>query len=236
MTGARRKRAYGGAALIERSDAYGVALDGKPVMTPAKAPLLVPSRRLAEALVEEWASQGPELDPLAMPLTRLAGAAIDLVAPNRDELVARTADYAATDLLCYRAEGPPPLVERQQAGWQPVLDWAAQRYGAPLEVTAGVIAVAQPPEALEAFRRAVAALDDLRLTALAAAAAACGSLLLALALAEGRLDAEEAWRLSQLDETYQSELWGEDAEAAVRRRALKAEIAGAARLLALMAG
>lgn len=235
MTLTRRKRAYRGVAVVPLEGGFGIALDGKPVVTPAKARLVLPSRPLAEAVAAEWEAQGPEIDPLAMPLTRLAGSAIDLVGPSRAEVIARTAAYAATDLLCHRADGPAALVARQQAAWQPVLDWAALRYRAALEVTAGVIAVEQPAAALEALRRAVAAYDDMRLTAVAAATAACGSLLLGLALAEGHIDAEAASALSQLDEAYQSERWGEDAEAARRRQALRADIAAAARFLILLA-
>ncbi|HLI13277.1 MAG TPA: ATP12 family protein [Alphaproteobacteria bacterium] len=231
----RRKRVYDRVEVAQEADGYGILLDGKPLRTPAKAPLRVPGRRLAEAIAAEWAAQGAELDPAAMPLTRLAGSAIDLVGPNRPEIVSRTAAYAATDLLCYRAEAPPELVERQDAAWQPILDWLAQRYGAVLRVTQGIMAVEQPAEALTALRSPVEAADNLRLTALAALAAACGSLAIALGVAEGRLDAEAAWALSQLDETYQIEQWGEDAEAASRRAALRAEIAAAAQFLALLA-
>jgi chaperone required for assembly of F1-ATPase len=231
----RGKRRFRQAAVEALPAGYRIALDGKPLMTPAGAPLQAASQALAEAVAAEWRALGEEIDPARLPLTRLLGSAIDLVGPNRAELVARTADYAGTDLLCYRAEAPPGLAERQHAGWQPLLDWAALRFEARLRVTAGVLAVPQPGDALEALRRAVEAYDDLRLTALAAATATCGSLILGLALAEGRLDAEGAWALSQLDEIYQSELWGEDAEAARRRAALKDDIAAAARFLALLA-
>lgn len=231
----RRKRVYRRVAVVPRDGGFGIDLDGKPVVTPAKARLVLPSRPLAEAVAAEWDAQGPEIDPLAMPLTRLAGSAIDLVGPSRAEVIARTAAYAATDLLCHRADGPAALVARQQAAWQPVLDWAAARYQAAVKVTTGVIAVEQPAAVLEALRRAVAAYNDMRLTAVAAATAACGSLLLGLALAEGRIDAEAASALSQLDEAYQSELWGEDEDAAQRRQALRADIAAAARFLILLA-
>lgn len=230
----RRKRAYRRVAVVPVEGGFGIVLDGQPVATPAKARLVLPNRPLAEAVAAEWEAQGLVIDPLAMPLTRIAGSAIDLVGPGRAEVISRTAAYAATDLLCYRADGPPELAARQRVAWQPVLDWATLRYGAPLSVTAGVIAVAQPAAALEAFHRVVAGYDDMRLTAVAAATAACGSLLLALALAEGRIDAEAASALSQLDEAYQSELWGGDEEADRRRQALRADIIAAARFLALL--
>jgi chaperone required for assembly of F1-ATPase len=232
---AARKRVYKEVAVVSVEAGYGVTLDGKPVHTPARRPLVLPTREVAEAVAAEWQAQEAEINPLVMPLTRLAGSALDLVAPNRAEVVARTAAYGGTDLVCYRAEGPPELASRQQEGWQPLVDWAAHRFDAPLKVTVGVMAVEQPAEALAALSRAVEAYDDLRLTVLAAATAACGSLLLALALAEGRLDAETAFTLSQLDESFQIEQWGEDPEIAQRRANLRTDIAAAAHLLALLA-
>ncbi len=144
------------------------------------------------------------------------------------------ADYAATDLVCYRALRPPQLAQRQQAVWQPLIDWAVLRYDAPLDITAGVIPIAQPPASLHAFAVAVAALDDFVLAALHLATAACGSLVIALALVEGRIDAETAFAASQLDESFQIEFWGEDAEQAQRRQALAADIGAAAQFLALL--
>ncbi len=150
-------------------------------------------------------------------------------------MVAEIADYAGTDLVCYRADHPPALAARQQAVWQPLIDWAALRYDAALAVTTGIVPTRQLAATLRAFAAIVAAQDDFRLTALQALTAGCGSLVIALALLEGRLDAEEAFAASQLDETFQIEAWGEDAEAARRRRALAADIAAAARFLELLA-
>jgi chaperone required for assembly of F1-ATPase len=169
-----------------------------------------------------------------MPLTRLAATAIDRTVLKRAEIVAEIANYAATDLVCYRAEHPPALAMRQEAAWQPLIDWAAGRYDAGLTVTAGIVPQPQSPTSLKAFAAAVGAQDDFRLTALQAATAACGSLVIALALLEGRLDAEAAFAASQLEETFQIEAWGEDAEAAARRAALAADIAAAARFLELL--
>jgi chaperone required for assembly of F1-ATPase len=169
-----------------------------------------------------------------MPLTRLAATAIDRTAERRGEIVAEVANYAGTDLVCYRAAHPPALAARQEALWQPLIDWAAGRYDAGLAVTAGVVPMAQSPASLRAFVAAVAALDDFRLTALQAATAACGSLVIALALLEGRLDAAAAFAASQLDETFQIEAWGEDAEAAARRQVLAADIAAMAQFLELL--
>jgi chaperone required for assembly of F1-ATPase len=169
-----------------------------------------------------------------MPLTRLAATAIDRTAAQRDLVVAETANFAGTDLLCYRADHPPALAARQQAIWQPLIDWTALRYDAALAVTTGIVPAPQSPAALRAFTAIVAAQDDFRLTALHTLTAASGSLVIALALFEGRLDAEAAFVAAQLDETFQIETWGEDAEADARRQALAADIAAAARFIALL--
>ncbi|MFI5021823.1 MAG: ATP12 family chaperone protein [Alphaproteobacteria bacterium] len=235
MTVWRARRTYQAVAVVECRGGYGIALDGKPITTPEGRPLVLPSRPLAQALAAEWQAQGQHVGPLAMPLTRLAGSAIDLVGPHRAAVVERTAAYAETDLLCYRALGPEALAERQQVGWQTVVDWVAQHFEAPLRVTAGIVAIEQPALSLATLRRAVEASDDLRLTALTAATAACGSLILGLALAEGEIAAEAAWALSELDESYQIELWGEDPEARRRREVQRADIAAAARFFALLA-
>ncbi len=234
MMRASRKRAYVDVAVMEEPEGFVLTLDGKPLLSAAKRPLRLPSRALAEAIAGEWAAQGQELDPRSMPLTRLAYAAIDVVAPGRTEIARRTAEFAGTDLLCYRASEPEELALRQQTLWQPLLDWAAARYGAYLAVAQGVMAVAQPADALAALGDEVAALDDMRLAALATATGALGSLVLGLALVEGRLDAEAAFALSQLDESFQSQRWGEDEEAAAQRARLKEDVAAAARFLALL--
>jgi chaperone required for assembly of F1-ATPase len=230
------KRFYKQAAVSEAPEGFAVALDGKPIQTPAKAPLLLPSLALAEAIAAEWQAQGGEMQPAALALTRLASTAIDLIAPRRPEIVAAIAKYAATDLVCYRAEHPLALMERQHAAWQPLLDWAVMRYDAPLTVTAGITPVAQPEASLRAFTAAVAAKDAMVLAALHLATAAAGSLVIALALIEGAIDAETAFAASELDESFEIEQWGEDAEQAQRRAALEEEIAAAARFAALARG
>ena len=231
------RRFYGTVSVVPAADApgggYGIALDGRGVRTPAGAPLVVPGEALARALAAEWEAQDGDIRPDTMPLTRLAGTAVDRIGPAREAVVAQARAYAATDLLCYRAESPADLVARQEADWQPLLDWAAETYGARLVVTTGVTPVEQPPSAVDALAAAVAALDDLELTAVAAAVAACGSLVVALALAAGRIDAERAFAVSQLDETHQMERWGEDAEAVARRRHVRADIEAVAKFIAL---
>ena len=213
---------------------WGVFLDGRPLRTPAKRELAVPHERLAAAIAAEWDAQDIDIRLHTMPLTRLAATALDHTATARDRIVAEIANYAGTDLVCYRAEGPPQLVARQHETWQPLIDWAAGRYDAGLAVTAGVLPQPQSPASLKAFAGIVAALDDFRLTALQAVTGACGSLVIGLALLEGRLDAETAFAASQLDETFQIEAWGEDAEATHRRALLAEDIRATARFLELL--
>ena len=225
------RRVYREATARQVESGWGIALDGRPMLSPARHELVVPSATLAEAIAAEWEAQKDEIRPATMPLTRLAATAIDRTSAQRDQVVTETANYAGTDLVCYRADHPPALVARQQAEWQPLIDWAMLRYDAGLAVTNGVLPQPQSPAALKAFAAAVAAQDDFRLTALHAMTAACGSLVIALALLEGRLDTAAAFAVSQLDETFQIEAWGEDAEAAARRHALAEDIAAAARFV-----
>jgi len=226
------KRFFKTAAVGETPAGFSVLLDGKPIRTPAKAPLVVRSKKLAEAIAAEWQAQGETIKPAGLPLTRLTGTAIDLVAQRREQIVSEIAKYATTDLVCYRAEEPSELAARQQRAWQPHLDWAAARY-APLAVTASVTPVAQAADALAAYRRAVAAYDDMILAALHMATATLGSLVLALALIEGRMAADEAFAAAELDQSFQIEQWGEDAEATARRAVVRDDIALAARFAAL---
>jgi chaperone required for assembly of F1-ATPase len=228
------KRFYRKAEAAKRAGGYAVTLDGKPIKTPGKRDLLAPSGALAAAIAEEWNAQETEVRTATMPLTRLATTTLDRVATQRDAIIRQTANYAGTDLVCYRATHPPALAARQQAVWQPLIDWALLRYDAPLVITSGVIPKSQSAESLRAFTAAVAEQNDFALTALHVVTAACGSLIIALALLEGQLDAHQAFVASQLDESFQIERWGEDAEQAGRRSALAAEIQAAARLISLL--
>jgi chaperone required for assembly of F1-ATPase len=230
------KRLYKKAEVVPAAGGHGIALDGRLVKTAGKHDLIVPSLALASAVAAEWDPQQGEIHRARMPLTRLAGTTIDRNSTQREAIVHQVAHYAGTDLVCYRATHPPALAARQQAVWQPLIDWAVERYDAPLSVTTGVIPANQPAASLAAFTIVVARRDDFSLTALHAATAACGSLVIALALLEGRLDAGEAFAASQLDESFQIEAWGEDAEQAERRALLAAEIAAAARFLELLRG
>ena len=230
------KRFYKQARVKPAAGVHGVALDGRFVKTPGKRHLVVPSLALATAIAAEWESQQSEIRRETMPMTRLAGVTIDRSAAEREAIVRQVTHYAGTDLVCYRATHPPALTARQQAVWQPLIDWASGRYSAPLVVTNGVIPTGQPAASLAAFADAVAAHDDFSLTALHVATAACGSLVIALALFEGHVDAREAFAASQLDESFQIEAWGEDAEQAKRRAAIAAEIGAAAQFIALVRG
>lgn len=228
------RRFYREAAAVAGEEGWELRLDGRAVKTPARQPLRLPRAALAEALAAEWAAQGEKLQPAEMPLTALTFTAVDLVRPRRAELVAEIADYGGTDLLCYRAAHPPELVERQRALWQPLLDWAALALDAQLLVTEGVTAVEQPAAALQALRGAVEAEDDFALAALATSVRASGSLVIGLALAQGRLDAEAAFAAAELDESWELERWGEDAEAAKRRAGLLSELQACERFFALL--
>ena len=229
------KRFYKQAAAAPLAEGgFAVQLDGRPLRTPAKAQLVVSCEALAAAIAEEWQDQGEEVDPQAMPLNALACTAIDIVAPQRAKIVEDLLGFGGHDLLCYWTDETGELLRRQQQHWQPLLDWAARDLGAPLQKTCGIASQAQPAESLQALQRAVETYDDLALTGLAAAVKAAGSLVLGLALARRRIDAAEAFALSQLDELYQAERWGEDAEAAKARAALRWELESAQRFLDLV--
>ena len=192
---------------------YRVLLDGKPIRTPAGSLLLLPKPALAEAIAEEWRVQSEKLRPETMILTKLANMAADQVTPNRATAVAQIIAFARSDLLCYRAETPGSLVERQTAAWDPLLDWARTRYGTALVAGTGINFVEQPAAALTALERAVTEHDAFVLAGLHAATALLGSAIIALALLENRLTAEQAFTAAQLDEIYQAERWGQDSEA-----------------------
>lgn len=228
------KRVYRAVAVAPGDGGWQVMLDSRLLRTPAKAPLLLPNRPLAAAVAAEWDAQIETVVPATMPLMRLAATAIDRVVPQRARVIDEVAGYAGTDLVCYRADRPAELVARQQAIWQPLVDWATLRYDAPLLVTTGVVPRPQPAGVVAAIHAAVAAFDDFSLTALHGLTTACGSVVIALALADSYLGPEAAWQASQLDETYQIEKWGEDAEAGRRRAAIRADIGDSCRFLALL--
>jgi chaperone required for assembly of F1-ATPase len=209
---------------------FSVRLDGRPVKTPKKKVLALPARAMAELVAEEWRAQGEEIAAAAMVRTKCANTAIDKVKGRETETAESVLAYVS-DLLCYRAASPSGLVARQSAGWDPLIDWAAERFGAHLRTGFGVVPIDQDEAAVAALRHALASYDAFALTALYGVAAILGSLVLALALAEGRLEADEAFALSRIDEDYQAERWGRDAEAEAGVRARKAELAALAAFL-----
>ncbi len=230
------KRFYKDTGVAAGEGGYQVLLDGRPMRTPAKALLTLPTRALAEAIAAEWRDvpEKAEIKVAHLPLTRLAATGLDRVTAQRSRVIEDTAKYAASDLLCYRATDPVSLVKRQQETWQPLLDWAADRYGVRLSVASGTGFVAQAPEALAALQAAVAAHGDLALSALYNLTHIAGSLVIALAVAEGHLSAADAFAAAQLDELYQIERWGEDPIATERHISIRNDIAAAARFLALL--
>ncbi len=230
----KMKRFYTSVAVQPVAAGFHVLLDRRPVRTPIKAPLRLPTQALAEAVAEEWAGQGESINLSELHLTQLAATAVDRLSLLRDEVIDTVTAYAHTDLLCHRVDHPLVLVERQQASWQPLLDWAALTFDAPLKVTHGIIPVPQPPEAVAALRSAVATYEDYHLAALQNATALLGSLVLGLALMTGRLRPDEAFDVAQLEETFQMERWGEDAEAAARRAAIRREVEATARFTRLL--
>jgi chaperone required for assembly of F1-ATPase len=228
------KRFYKLASAGEAEGGFGVFLDGRPMRTPQGTSLTVPTRPLAEALAAEWQAQGETIVPASMPLTQIACTALDLVAKERPRAVAEVIGFAEAELLCYRAEEPAGLVERQMRVWSPLLDWAEAVFGARLEPVGGIVHRDQPAESLMALERALERYDAFALAALAMAVRVAGSLVIGLALAERRLTPEEAFAAAELDETYAIEQWGEDPVAARRRAALQAELAASRQFLDLL--
>ena len=236
MTEWAARRFWREVAVEPEAGAYALRLDGRPLRTPAKAPLRLPTEPLALAVAEEWRAVGETVDPLAMPATRAANAAIDHVAPAREAVVAEIAGYGASDLLCYRAAAPEGLVERQAEAWDPLLDWAAATYGARLAVTAGVMPAAQDPGALDRLAEPLRASDAFALTALSDLVALSGSLVIGLAAASGAWEPSDLWERSRVDEAWQEAVWGRDEEAAEVAAHRRRDFLRAERFLSLAAG
>lgn len=210
---------------------FQILLDGRVIKTPGKKALFLPSRALADAVAAEWDAQSELIDPSTMPLTRLANTAIDAVSSAQDEVAADIVAYAGRDLLCYRAEAPQDLTERQAKAWDPVLAWAREALGARFDVAEGVMPIDQPRASLAAFAKALQPHDAFRLTALHVLTTLTGSAILALAHGRGALDAGDAWAAAHVDDDHQIALWGEDYEASEKRKHRKAEFDAASRFL-----
>jgi chaperone required for assembly of F1-ATPase len=226
------KRFYKAVTVDETPEGFRFLLDGKPVRTPARQFLLLPTHALADAVAQEWREQEDEMRPAAMPLTRLVNTVLDGVRATREQVIDAILRFGENDLLSYRAEGPAELVARQRQ-WNDHLDWVSDRHGARLAVTSGIQHVEQSVETLEALRRTVADRSDFDLAALHVLASVTGSLVLGLAVLDGYLTANDAFALSRLDEAYQAEQWGSDREAAMRAGHLAAEMHYAAELVRL---
>jgi chaperone required for assembly of F1-ATPase len=230
------KRFYKETAVDQGDGGHRILLDGKPMRTPAKAVLVVPTRALAEAIAAEWGAvpDKADINVSHLPLTRLAATGLDRVTNQRARVIEDTAKYAGSDMLCYRASEPETLVKRQQEIWQPLLDWADERYGARLVIVEGLAFVEQPAVAVARLGEAVATHSDLGLSALYNLTHISGSLIVALAVAEGHLAAADAFAAAQLDELYQVERWGEDPIATKRHEGIRHDIEAGARFLALL--
>jgi chaperone required for assembly of F1-ATPase len=228
------RRFYKVASTASGPGGIAILLDGRPVKTPGRAPLAVPTEALAEAIAAEWAAQGDEIDPRAMPLTGLANAAIDRVAPDREAFARGLARYAEADLLCYRADAPQALLRRQAAAWDPLLAWARGRFEVEFEITAGVMHRPQPPRTVERLAGAVLERGPFELAGLAPLVTVSGSLVIALALAEGAASLEAAWSAATLDEAWQAEHWGDDPLAAAAHDERRRDFDAGYRFLSLL--
>jgi chaperone required for assembly of F1-ATPase len=218
------RRFYTEVDIAERDGGFAVLLDGKAVKTPAKRTMLAPTRALAELLAREWASQGERIEPQTMIATRLLNVALDRAPGAREEIAGEVTRYAETDLVCHLADDDPDLARLEEASWAPLRAWAEETLGVALAPVAGVLARPQPQASLEAIRSRALALDDVALVALAHATALLGSIVLALALLEGRLAAGSAFAASRVDDARQAERWGIDAEAEARAERLAEEL------------
>lgn len=227
------KRFYKDVGLGAVMSGFAILLDGHPVKTPTKNELVLPKERLATAVAEEWAAQATHIDPGTMPLTKLANTALDRVRGREDEIVAEIAAFSGSDLVCYRADRPEPLVRAQADAWDPVLEWAEEKLRARFVVVDGVMHKPQPAGSVARVRDALADYDPFALTALHNMTTLTGSVLLALAHAAGHLDLEAAWEAAHVDEDHQIAEWGEDAEATARRAFRWREMQAAGRLLEL---
>jgi chaperone required for assembly of F1-ATPase len=227
------KRFYKEVSSAPVEGGFGVLLDGRPVQTPARNPLTLPTAGLAAAIAREWDDQGEEVIATAMPLLRLANSVIDGVAVNRGGVIDAILRFGENDLLCYRAHQPPDLVSRQREGWTPLLDWVRGQHGAQMTVAEGLTHVDQTQDALAALRRALEKFDAFTLGGLHVVASITGSTVLALAVTDGVISGAHAFELSRIDENYQVEKWGQDAEAAKRAAALAHELDKAVALIAL---
>lgn len=228
------KRFWSEVTVESDGTGWTIRLDGRPVRTPARAPLVVPTPALADAIADEWRAPSDTIDPRAMPLTGLANAAIDRVAPDPAAFADGLARYAETDLACYRAEGPGALTARQEERWDALLGWARRRYDVDFATTTGITHVAQPPATVERLAYAVESLDPYRLAGLSPLVATGGSLIAALAVLEHAFSPEDAWTAVSVDDQWQREQWGSDADAEAALENRRRDFMAGARFLELL--
>ena len=228
------KRFWKDVSFAEEGEGWSIRLDERPVKTPARVPLNLPTRALAEAIAEEWSSIEGDIDPRAMPLTGFANAAIDRVAADKEAFARGITKYAEADLACYRADGPRGLVSRQEEQWDKLLAWARRRYDVDFTTTTGLMHVDQPVGTIERLSHAVSTLDPFRLAALQSLVTIGGSLVAALAVQEKAISPEEAWEAVSLDDRWQIEQWGADDEAEAALENRRRDFLAGARFLDLL--
>ena len=228
------KRFWKTAEAIATGTGFAIELDSRPVKTPARADLVLPTEALAHAVAEEWNAVGETIDPREMPLTGFGNAAIDRIGPAKEDFASGIARYGESDLTCYRAEGPELLVRWQQEAWDALLGWARRRYDVDFVTCSGVMHVPQPDDTVRKLFHEVAALDAFQLAGLSPMVTIGGSLIAALAVYEETMSAESAWEAVSLDERWQLEQWGDDAEARAAMDARRRDFLAAARFLALL--
>ncbi len=229
------KRFYEQASAEKNANGlYTVTLDGRPIKTTTKQPLHLPTLALAKVIADEWQAQGDKIKPEVMPFTTLANPAIDRVMPLQETIALDIASFGGSDLVCYRAEHPESLISRQNNAWQPLVEWVQIKYGIHLKVTAGVVHVAQSEETLRKFNEIVLQLDAFQITTLHEFTNIAGSLVIALAIIEGHLSPEDGYLRSQIDESYQAEMWGADEEASERAQNRYKDFMDAHRFLTLL--
>jgi chaperone required for assembly of F1-ATPase len=228
------KRFWKEVSVESEGEDWTIKLDGRPVKTPARAPLAVPSRALADGIAEEWRSTDETIDPRAMPLTGIANAAIDRVTPDREAFAHGLATYAEADLACYRAGGPHELADRQTKEWDSLLGWARRRFDVDFAITLGLVHVAQPEGTVKQLGHTVGTLDPFHLAGLSPLITIGGSLVAALALLEKAITPEQAWHAVSVDERWQLEQWGADAEAEAALENRRRDFLAAARFLDLL--
>lgn len=228
------KRFWKTAEAIATDGGYAIALDGRRVKTPAKADLILPTEQLADAVAAEWNAVGETIDPRRMPLTGLSNAAIDRIAPDKEQFASGIARYGEGDLTCYRAEGPDALVQWQQEAWDALLEWARRRYDVDFAICTGVMHIDQPADTVRKLTHEVMALEAFRLAGLSQMVTIGGSLVAALAVHEEMMPAEAAWEAVCLDDRWQLEQWGDDAEARAALDARRKDFLAAARFLSLL--